>query len=81
MWYTHTYRYGLIRDAALFEWLEANMGRLLARDAEAIAYAVERSCINKAEVCVCVCGGGGGEHAMCVTSLLHVGGLVEWVGG
>ncbi len=26
------------------------MARLLARDAEAIAYAVERSCVNKAEV-------------------------------
>lgn len=43
-------KYGLIRDAPLFEWLEANMHRLLARDAEAIAYSVERSCINKAEV-------------------------------
>lgn len=43
-------KYGLIRDAALFEWLEKNMDRLLARDAEAIAYAIERSCINKAEV-------------------------------
>ncbi|KAG2445464.1 hypothetical protein HXX76_000082 [Chlamydomonas incerta] len=43
-------KYGLIRDAAFFEWLEANMDRLLARDPEAIAYAVERSCINKAEV-------------------------------
>lgn len=27
-------KYGLIRDPALFEWLEANMDRLLARDAE-----------------------------------------------
>lgn len=26
-------KYGLIRDAALFEWLEQNMQRLLARDA------------------------------------------------
>lgn len=43
-------RYGLIRDATLFEWLEANMGRILARDAQAAAYAVKRSCINKAEV-------------------------------
>jgi len=43
-------KYGLIRDAPLFEWLEVNMDKLLARDAEAIAYAVERSCINKAEV-------------------------------
>jgi len=43
-------KYGLIRDAPLFKWLEANMWQLLARDSEATAYAVERSCINKAEV-------------------------------
>ncbi|KXZ56038.1 hypothetical protein GPECTOR_2g1590 [Gonium pectorale] len=43
-------KYGLIRDAPFFEWLEINIERLLARDPEAIAYAVERSCINKAEV-------------------------------
>ncbi|BDA41939.1 3-dehydroquinate synthase, chloroplastic [Coccomyxa sp. Obi] len=43
-------KYGLIRDPALFEWLEANMDRLLARDAEAMTYAIERSCINKSEV-------------------------------
>lgn len=43
-------KYGLIRDADLFKWLEDNMDRILARDPEAIAYAVERSCINKAEV-------------------------------
>jgi 3-dehydroquinate synthase len=43
-------KYGLIRDASFFEWLEANMGRLLARDREAFTYAIERSCINKAEV-------------------------------
>lgn len=36
-----------LSDAPFFEWLEANMDRLLARDPEAIAYAVERSCINK----------------------------------
>lgn len=43
-------KYGLIRDAALFEWLEANMDKLLNRDTEAFKYAIERSCINKAEV-------------------------------
>lgn len=41
-------KYGLIRDAPFFEWLEANVDKILARDTEAIAYAVERSCINKA---------------------------------
>ena len=43
-------KYGLIRDADLFVWLEQNMAKLLARDGDALAYAVERSCVNKAEV-------------------------------
>lgn len=43
-------KYGLIRDAPLFEWLENNMERLLNRDPEAFKYAIQRSCINKAEV-------------------------------
>ena len=43
-------KYGLIRDAEFFTWLEENMSRLTARDPDALAYAVERSCINKAEV-------------------------------
>ncbi len=43
-------KYGLIRDFDLFEWLEANVERLLDRDPEALAFAVERSCANKAEV-------------------------------
>jgi 3-dehydroquinate synthase len=46
-------KYGLIRDAELFDWLEANMGKILARDPEAIAHAVERSCINKVRYVVC----------------------------
>ena len=43
-------KYGLIRDAEFFGWLEGNMDALLARDKQALAYAIERSCINKAEV-------------------------------
>jgi 3-dehydroquinate synthase len=43
-------KYGLIRDLPFLEWLEANMGRLMTRDGEALAYAIERSCANKAEV-------------------------------
>ncbi len=43
-------KYGLIRDLAFFAWLEDNMPALLARDDEALAYAIERSCQNKAEV-------------------------------
>lgn len=43
-------KYGLIRDLGFFEWLEANMGLLLARDKQALAYVIERSCLNKAEI-------------------------------
>ena len=43
-------KYGLIRDLPFLDWLEANMDKLLARDGEALAYAIERSCANKAEV-------------------------------
>ncbi len=43
-------KYGLIRDLPFLEWLEANMDRLLARDAEALTHAIHRSCQNKAEV-------------------------------
>ncbi|MCP2937154.1 3-dehydroquinate synthase, partial [Salmonella enterica subsp. enterica serovar Typhimurium] len=45
-------KYGLIRDAEFFDWLEINMPRLLARDTEALAFAIERSCRNKAEVVI-----------------------------
>ena len=43
-------KYGLIRDLAFLEWLEGNMDRLVARDPVALAYAIQRSCENKAEV-------------------------------
>lgn len=43
-------KYGLIRDPAFLEWLEQNMTRLLARNREALAYAILRSCEHKAEV-------------------------------
>jgi len=43
-------KYGLIRDLPFLEWLEANMDQLLARDPAALAYAIHRSCQNKAEV-------------------------------
>ena len=45
-------KYGLIRDLPFLDWLEANLDRLLARDAAALAHAVERSCANKAEVVI-----------------------------
>ena len=43
-------KYGAICDAAFFTWLEENMGRLLQRDADALAHAIRRSCELKAEV-------------------------------
>jgi 3-dehydroquinate synthase len=43
-------KYGLIRDPAFFDWLEANIDALLARNIDALTYAVEQSCRNKAEV-------------------------------
>jgi shikimate kinase/3-dehydroquinate synthase len=43
-------KYGLIRDVPFFEWLERHIDALVARDAAALAYAVQRSCENKAEV-------------------------------
>ena len=43
-------KYGLIRDATFFEWLESNIDALIARDPQALAYAIQRSCENKAEV-------------------------------
>ncbi len=43
-------KYGLISDPDFFAWLEQHMHELLARRPEALAYAIERSCRNKAEV-------------------------------
>ena len=43
-------KYAPIADAALLDWLEANLDALLAGEAEALAHAVQRSCEIKAEV-------------------------------
>tara|TARA_B110000879_G_scaffold168309_1_gene217821 strand:+ start:3320 stop:4414 length:1095 start_codon:yes stop_codon:yes gene_type:complete len=43
-------KYGLIVDAPFFKWLEDNIKALLNRDQQALAYAVELSCISKANV-------------------------------
>ncbi len=43
-------KYGPIADMAFFEWLEANMEALRARDPQALAHAIKRSCEIKAEV-------------------------------
>ncbi len=43
-------KYGLIRDADFFSWLEDHMDALVARDPEAMAYAIRVSCEVKADV-------------------------------
>ena len=43
-------KYGLIDDPAFFHWLEQNMQKLLDRDPDALTYAIERSCQDKARV-------------------------------
>ena len=43
-------KYGMINDPEFFTWLEAEMDALMARDPEALAHAIERSCRDKAEV-------------------------------
>lgn len=43
-------KYGLICDAAFFEWLESHAEKLLSRDIETLAYAIHHSCKTKAAV-------------------------------
>ena len=43
-------KYGLIRDLPFFEWLEANIEKIMARDHDAIVHVIYESCRNKAEV-------------------------------
>lgn len=43
-------KYGLIRDADFFDWLELNMQSLMKLDEQVMSYAIYRSCQNKAEV-------------------------------
>ncbi|MYM35909.1 3-dehydroquinate synthase [Duganella sp. FT94W] len=43
-------KYGAVIDLAFFEWIEANIEKLMARDKGALAYAIARSCEIKADV-------------------------------
>ena len=43
-------KYGLIQDAGFFDWLDANIERLLALEPEIVIDAIHRSCTCKAEV-------------------------------
>ncbi|MFQ5659382.1 MAG: 3-dehydroquinate synthase [Gammaproteobacteria bacterium] len=43
-------KYGLIRDSDFFQWLESNIEGLVNRETRRLEYAIQRSCVNKAEV-------------------------------
>lgn len=43
-------KYGLIGDMPFFEWLEKNLEAVMARQPQALAEAIERSCANKARI-------------------------------
>lgn len=43
-------KYGPIADLNFLSWIESNLDKLLARDTEALAYAIQRSCEIKAWV-------------------------------
>lgn len=79
-------KYGLLGDADFLAWLEDNMARLVARDHDALAYAVRRSCEMKADIV------GQDERESGVRALLNLGhtfghaieaglGFGEWLHG
>jgi 3-dehydroquinate synthase len=43
-------KHGAILDAGFFDWIEQNIGKLVARDHDALAYAILRSCEIKSDV-------------------------------
>ena len=60
-------KYGLIRDADFFNWLEINISKLMALEEAVISYAIYRSCKNKAEVVA------ADEHETGERALLNLG--------
>jgi 3-dehydroquinate synthase len=48
--YAEVVKYGLICDAAFFQWCQAHGGQLLRGDREAQVYAVSKSCEHKARI-------------------------------
>lgn len=60
-------KHGLIRDAEFFNWLEANLDRLLGRDPEALGHAVLHSIAIKADIV------GKDERESGVRQLLNFG--------
>ncbi len=60
-------KYGLIRDAEFFNWLEQNTQKCLQRDPNALTYAIETSCQIKADVVA------QDEHESGVRAILNLG--------
>ncbi|MES1986906.1 MAG: 3-dehydroquinate synthase, partial [Pseudomonadota bacterium] len=60
-------KYGLIRDADFFDWLETNMTSLMQLDGQVLSYAIFRSCQNKADVVA------KDEHEQGERALLNLG--------
>ena len=60
-------KYGLIRDADFFDWLETNIHKLMDLDEAVTSYAIYRSCKNKAEVVA------ADEHEIGERALLNLG--------
>jgi 3-dehydroquinate synthase len=79
-------KYGLICDAVFFEWIEAHIEALRAREPLALAHAIHRSCEIKAQIV------GRDERELGERALLNLGhtfghaieaatGYVEWLHG
>ena len=60
-------KYGLIRDADFFDWLEVNMAKLMQLDEQVLSEAIYRSCQNKADVVA------KDEHEQGERALLNLG--------
>ncbi len=60
-------KYGLIRDAQFFDWLEGNMAKLMQLDEAVLSEAIYRSCQNKADVVA------KDEHEQGERALLNLG--------
>jgi 3-dehydroquinate synthase len=60
-------KYGLIRDADFFGWLETHWDALLARDASALVTAIRRSCEIKADIV------GRDERESSLRAILNLG--------
>ena len=43
-------KHGAIIDAPFFDWIDANIAKLVVKDTQALAYAIQRSCEIKAEI-------------------------------